>query len=109
MKRRKILISIFTLLSIVVVSIIYVRVSTTPSQDNPSYTKTYVDGRYVVRSFSGNNPLCGYDEVVNVSTNKKIYGSKMCEANIIDVRPEGEGIVIVRSSMAGKEEIRVSN
>lgn len=72
-------------------------VSTVPSDKKPSYVKKYLNDEIEVRSFPSefNPALCGYDEVVDVTTNKKLYGAGMCEKNIIDIVPKGNQLEII--------------
>lgn len=44
---------------------------------------------------------------MTVGTNKMIYSSQMCEANIIEIQVKEDRVVITKSSKMGKEEIVV--
>lgn len=74
----------------------------------PDYVKLYADGTIEVRSFTSDNPMCGVDEVVEVSTNQLIHREQMCEANITDVRIDDQNVIITKDSLIGTEEIVVA-
>ncbi len=105
--KKSVLVSILVVLSVSTVGLYFYLQENIPSSKTPSYTKLFADGLYEVRSFASSNPLCGYDEVVEVATNKMIYNSQMCEANIVEIQVKQDEVVITKSSMMGKEEIAV--
>lgn len=107
MRKGTLVLILGTLLVVIAGLYFYSDLENTPSSDAPARTKLFADGRYEVRSFAGSSPLCGYDEVVDVRTNKIIYSSKMCEANIDEIQVEKDKVTIIKSSMAGREEIIV--
>ena len=106
--KKSVLVSILVVLSVSTCGLYFYLQENIPSSKTPSYTKLFADGLYEVRSFPDSNPLCGYDEVVEVNTNKMIYQSRMCEANIVEIQVKEDKVVIFKSSMMGKEEIVVA-
>ncbi len=105
MTKKRILIALIFLL---IAFAVYPFIIQKKLSSSPSYVNVYGNGLYEVRSFADSNPLCGYDEVVEVSTNKLIYSARMCESNIIDVQQKNGDVIIIKSSMAGREEIVIS-
>lgn len=72
------------------------------------YVHSFADGLYEVKTYAKGGVFCSHNEVIDIASDRVVYSADLCEANIIDVKPNGDDITIVVQSMGGEKEITVS-